>query len=306
MVPAHDAAATIEQTLASVAAQSQPAAEVVVVDDASNDDTVERVRPWVQWLPLKVVSSGENVGPSTARHLGVEATSSPLIALLDSDDIWLPDHLETLLGVHRIHGGIALAKFVRWAPGEAWGSAPADVARLPPPDRQLLRLYAGNFAWIATLFERDLYQKAGGFRPGLKVPEEWDLYIRMVRAGARIHRAGHPTVLYRMRPGSLTWDDSAIAVRRQVLEFARQEASDPAELPAIAKGLARLGAEEALVTAYRLAEGGRSLQARRAAWSALRGSRRVAIRGVAMILAPRAVASRRRTARGRPDRRVRG
>jgi glycosyltransferase involved in cell wall biosynthesis len=304
VVPAHDSSDTIGQTLSSVAMQSVQPQEVVVCDDASTDDTVEVVTRWREQLPLTLLTSETSGGPAVARHRAIEASNSPLIAFLDADDVWFPDHLESLVALHRSLGGIALARFLRWAPGEALGSAPSDIAALPSPDRQLERLYFGNYIWIATVFERTLYDEAGGFRLSLRGPEDWDLYIRMVRCGARVHRAGHVTVLYRMRRGSLMWDDRTIDDRIRVLEFARQEANDGVEQAAIAKALRELHAERALLTAYGHAREGRPGQARAAARRALGGQRRVALRAAAMLVAPTATEARRHLLRNRPALRV--
>jgi glycosyltransferase involved in cell wall biosynthesis len=305
VIPAHNAAGTISQALASVAMQTLPPAEVVVADDASSDDTVEVARSWSDRLPLRVVTTEDNGGPSVARDRAIRASSSSLLAMLDADDIWFPDHLETLLEVERRHGGVALARFLRWAPGVALGSARAEATPLPTPARQLEAIYLGNFAWIATVYRRSLYESIGGFRPGLRVGEDWDLYIRMLRQGARIHRAGHPTVLYRRRPGSLSWDDSGIDDRVRVLELAYDEAHDSVERRAVARGLRRLRAERDLVSAYHLALDGRLGQARRSAVRAWPGQRRIVVRAAAMLVAPRFTARRRQVVRSSPLERTR-
>lgn len=305
VIPAHDSSDTVEQALSSVAMQSVQPQEVVVCDDASNDDTVAVARQWSSRIPLRVLTSERRGGPAVARDTAIRASESHLIALLDADDLWFPDHLQTLVSLHERSGGIALARFFRWAPGEALGSAPSDAAPLPRPERQLSRIYFGNFVWIATVFERSLYERAGGFRPELRGPEDWDLFIRMLRCGARVTRAGHPTVLYRMRPGSLMWDDRTMDDRLRVLELARQEATDGAELAAIGRASRRLRAERSLLMAYRLAQEGQVGAARAAARSALRGSRRVSVRAAAMMVAPTATEARRRLLRGQVEERVR-
>lgn len=305
MVPAHNAQDTIDQALGSVAFQTLAPAEVVVADDTSGDETVRVAAAWVDRLPLRILTTEENGGPGVARDRAIRGSTSPLIAMLDADDVWFPDHLETLVSLQRAHGGVSAARFLRWAPGQGVASAPGDLAPLPPADRQLEVLYQGNFVWIATLYERALYDAVGGFRPNLRVGEEWDLYIRMLRRGARIRRADHPTVLYRRQAGSLTWDDAGIGDRVHVLELAQEEASDRSELTAIRRGRRRLDAERALITAYRLASEGRRRHARRTAMRAWRGQRRVAVRGAAMVVAPSFTAARRNRARSSPMIRIR-
>lgn len=305
VIAAYQASGTIDQALASVAAQSVTPAEVVVSDDGSTDDTAERARRWAGLLPLRVLAAADNAGPSLARHRAIAEGGPPLVALLDADDVWLPDHLETLLALHQRRGGIALARFARWVPGAGLGWHPADVADLPAPGAQLHAFYRGNFAWIATLFERELYGRAGGFRPELRIGEEWDLYIRMARLGAVVHRADHLTALYRVRPGSLMWDDAGIEDRLRVLELARAECTSDGERRAVEAGLRRFRAEGSLLEAYRLAAGGQPWAARRSAVGAGRGTVRVAVRGAAMVVAPQRTELARRRARALPAGRLR-
>ena len=104
IIPTYNAAAFVEQALASLAAQTRSPAAVVVADDASTDDTVERVLRWKNLLPLQVVRLERNVGPGQARHQAILATNEPLLAILDADDVMLPDHLEVLWAAHEKTG----------------------------------------------------------------------------------------------------------------------------------------------------------------------------------------------------------
>src|SRR5438132_14127317 len=87
VVPAHDRAEVIERALESVAEQRDcEPAEVIVVDDGSTDRTAEVAEA----NGAEVIRHGRNRGVSAARNTGVRAAAQPWIALLDSDDEWLP------------------------------------------------------------------------------------------------------------------------------------------------------------------------------------------------------------------------
>jgi len=305
VIPAYNNADTLSDALASVSMQSVSPAEVVVSDDGSTDDTADVARTWLDRLPLRIVESSHNTEPGMARHRAIEASSAGLVSMLDSDDIWLPDHLETLLTLFRRHGGIALARALQWAPGEVLALGPADRARLPAPARQLRAMYIGSYAGPDSLFERSLYDSSGGFRPGFRGCEEWDLYIRMLRSGARMHRAAQPTILRRVRAGSLTWDDRGIDDRVRVLEVARTEVAHRGEQGGIRIGLRHIRAERSLVRAYQLAGAARRAEARRAALGACRGTPRMALRGLAMMIAPSTTALLRADVRASPSKRAR-
>ena len=91
IIPTWNRAERLANALQSVYAQRLPAAEVIVVDDGSSDDTRTLVRS--RFLDSRYIYH-QNRGVSIARNTGIRAASGDWIALLDSDDCWLPDKLE--------------------------------------------------------------------------------------------------------------------------------------------------------------------------------------------------------------------
>lgn len=293
VIAAFDAATTIDAALASVAAQDRPADAVVVVDDASSDATAELARRWCDRLPLTVVALAANSGPAVARDVGVRAATTELVALLDSDDYWLPDHLSTMTDVWERVGGVVSADAIRWAPGTAVAGATfGHLLPIPAPERQLEALLDRNFLFMGTLMDRARYERVGGFRPRFRGTEDWDLWIRMARAGTRFTRPDHPTVVYRVTAGSLSSRVEQVDHDVAVMDAARVEATSDAERTLARRGLRRARAQRALYMAYGLAADD-PVRARRAAVRGLVGSRRVATRSAAMVVAPRWTAARR-------------
>ncbi|TPI57256.1 glycosyltransferase family 2 protein [Mesorhizobium sp. B3-1-7] len=94
VIPAYNASATIAETLRSVAAQTTRPELVVVVDDGSTDDIATAVDGID--LPLKLLRQ-DNAGPGSATTRGIAALSTPFIATLDADDLWLPGKIATQL-----------------------------------------------------------------------------------------------------------------------------------------------------------------------------------------------------------------
>ena len=204
IIAAYNAARTLSSSLASVAAQSSAPRSVVVVDDGSEDETAAIANDWKSRLPVRVVSHGTNMGLAQARRSGIEATTEPLIAILDADDIWLPDHLALMLDTYRKVPGIVTADALRWMPN-AGVSRTSFRSRRPIPryPRQKTAILAANFVFIGVLFAREAYSAVGGFRDGLLGAEDWDLWIRMTRAGVPVTGTPYPTMLYRVHPGAL-------------------------------------------------------------------------------------------------------
>jgi glycosyltransferase involved in cell wall biosynthesis len=293
IVPAFQAAATLGGALSSVAAQTRMPEEVIVVDDGSSDDTVAVAKSWDAQLPLTVLTQ-PNAGPSAARRAGIAAGASDTVALLDADDVWFPDHLEAMLGAYATtDDGLASADTLTWIPGLAVSNRPlSQGAPLPARDKQLAWLLVDNRLSISALFSRARYDAVGGFRPQFHGTEDWDLWIRMVRAGAAIARPDHPTVLYRLSRGAVSSDDRMVAARRAVLDAAARE-GDAAERSALRVGLRHNRAAAQLVNAYTRAAAGKTTAARVAGLRALLGIRPVALRGAGMALAPKRVLARR-------------
>ncbi len=98
IIPAFNAAAVIGSAVGSAQAQTESRIEIIVVDDASTDDTaavVERLA--AQDARLRLVRMARNGGPGAARNAGLDAAGGEWIALLDADDRYHPRRLETLL-----------------------------------------------------------------------------------------------------------------------------------------------------------------------------------------------------------------
>lgn len=301
VIAAFNAASTLDQALASVAGQSVQPSAVIVADDCSTDDTGSVAERWHGRLPLEVIRLERNGGPAVARSRGIESARSPLVALLDADDVWLPDHLETMLAAYRRQPGVVTADALPWIAGSvlATRSFGADRA-IPPPGRQLLELVRRNYVFMGTLFSRARYLELGGFRSQFRGTEDWDLWIRMARSGVPFSRPEHPTVLYRMAPSSLSARDGQLDADVAVIEAGLVEAVSDDERRAMRAKARSLDAQRWLFVAYDRADAGRRLGARAAALRALRGQRRVVARGAVMLVAPRWGARQREARRFQP------
>jgi glycosyltransferase involved in cell wall biosynthesis len=218
VIPVYNGAAFIHQTLASVAAQSRPVSQVVLVDDGSTDDSLVRVKEWADRLPITVVEMPVNSGVSAARNAGLATVDTDVVALLDADDIWLPDHVELALDAHQREGGIVSAGAWFWYPGGALRPYHQHLRlRLPRrPERQLDALLERNFVFISSVVATAEVQAAGGFRAPDTV-EDWDLWVRLVAGGLTVTQLERPTVLYRRHPGNATRHRAAIIERELVL-----------------------------------------------------------------------------------------
>ena len=220
-------------------------------------------------------------------------------ALVDADDLWLPDHLETMVAAYQRAPGLVTAREFAWIRGRGIDLVRRRAkSRMPiDPKDQLVALLQHNYVSFG-FFPRTLYERVGGFRSFL-VGEDWDLWIRMVRTGARLTEASHPTALHRVRPGSLSVDPAHnVEHGIAVLTAAVAEAGSPWERAAAERGLRRLWAKKRYYDVYALASDGHPWRAR---LTAVRGPRgggpKLTLGLAAMAVAPRTAVQLERVTR---------
>jgi hypothetical protein len=164
VIPAYNRADLIERAVASALAQQpRPPAEVIVVDDASADATAQRAAA----AGARVVRHERNLGEAGARNTGIEHASHEWVALLDSDDEWLPGHLDCLWALRDGHVLVADSMLV-------CGDDPSQdrfhgpVSDSPVVVRSPAELvFPQNFINpSATMFRREVGLRAGGYVPG--------------------------------------------------------------------------------------------------------------------------------------------
>lgn len=93
VVPCFRCSKIIDRAIASVAQQTTKPAEVILVDDCSEDGTLEKLRDLATHYPegwVKIIALPHNGGPGNARNEGVKVSTQPLVAFLDADDSWHP------------------------------------------------------------------------------------------------------------------------------------------------------------------------------------------------------------------------
>ena len=184
VIPAYNRAHMLEGAIASAFAQRPlPPAEVIVVDDGSDDATAAVA----ERLGATVIRHPHNRGLAAARNTGLEAASSPWVALLDSDDVWLPDHLAHLWSLRADHVLVA-SSALRCGADPAMDRIHGPASRRPrvlTSPRQLV--HPGNIVPVsAAMVRRDVALAAGGFRARRGVVEDLDLWLRVLRHGTAV------------------------------------------------------------------------------------------------------------------------
>lgn len=210
IVPAYNSEDFLDTALASVLGQTHPAHQVIVVNDCSTDQTLAVAKKWQDRLPLTLIDKTTNEGLGAARRTAGEAATGDLIALLDSDDVWFPDHLQLALSQVQDSNSLVTASTLRWYPGEKLGAnGSTDLFPIPHKDEQLHKLLEFNYLFSGSVFDRQTYLDAGGFSTRRK-NEDWELWIRMLLGGCEVIGMPQPTVLYRQHSASLSSADGCL------------------------------------------------------------------------------------------------
>jgi len=211
VIPAYNAARTVEATLRSVLAQTEGDFEAIVVDDGSTDATTQRVRA-ISSERVRLVRQ-PNGGLAAARNAGVGAARGVFVSFLDSDDLWLPTYLAEMRGALEDRPEVAIAYTDAWVWHESiqrFGRetivAPVAPPAAPPDDpAELFRsLVARNYFYVSTTVRREVLAQVGGFDQSVSPSEDWDMWLRIAERGYRASRAAPVLAIYRMRAGSLS------------------------------------------------------------------------------------------------------
>lgn len=181
ITPAFNAEQYVAETLDSVFAQTYDNYEVIVADDGSTDRTAEIVKaryPKARyfWQP--------NGGQPAARNLGLRHARGDMIAFLDSDDLFLPEMLETQVATLIDHPNS------EWCYGDAlfFSGSPDNVVDRGSASRRcyegdvLEQLFLNNFIMSGTLlFRRGVFDKTGPWDESVSSAEDWNMYLQIAK-----------------------------------------------------------------------------------------------------------------------------
>jgi glycosyltransferase involved in cell wall biosynthesis len=194
VIPTYNRAATLLRAVDSVLAQTWPAFELLIVDDASTDDTAARIAPYLGGR-VALHRRPRNGGATAARNAGIAAARGTYVAFLDSDDEWLPEKLARQVALFEAGPpdlGLVYAGL--------WQLVDGRPPVLVPP-RQRGRVHEAlrwrNLIGTASgvMVRRSVLLATGGFDERLPACEDWDLWLRIAR-DHRVDAVPEPLLRY--------------------------------------------------------------------------------------------------------------
>jgi glycosyltransferase involved in cell wall biosynthesis len=248
VMAAHDNARTIGEAIESVRRQTRSDWELIVVDDCSSDGTAD-VAEGLADPRIRVARQPENRGPGAARNRGISLARAPVVCPLDSDDLWLPQYLETMARALDSNPTAAVACADAWVLDEGTGRVrrTSAVAMQHPPDPLpddprtfLAELLRRNFVYYSVAARRESLLAVGGYDERLWVGEDWELWLRLAAAGFRFVSVPRLLGVHRKRAGSLTSSsDRLVAGRYEVYRVVGEEWDATPEVRDLALSLRR-------------------------------------------------------------------
>jgi glycosyltransferase involved in cell wall biosynthesis len=266
VTPAYNAAATIEAAIRSVLGQTRGDFELIVIDDGSTDDTAARVEEFTGDPRVRLVRQ-ENSGLPVARNIGIAHGTAPLVSMLDSDDLWLPNYLETMADALAANPDAGFAYTDAWIVEDETRRVlrASAMAYQDPPDRPpaepvafLEELLRRNFVFTSATVRREVLEEVGAYRESLDAAEDYELWLRIAAHGRRGVRAGDRLAVYRKRAGSLSTNDVRMMTSlRDVAYLVAEEYDVPEHVRALARSRmkefeAALGDRRGLSARYRV------------------------------------------------------
>lgn len=215
-MPVFNGAGLLDRAIDSLCRQTFPQWELLAVDDASTDDSHERLLRWSGRDPrIKVFRLSENRGPSAARNEGLRHCAGALIAYLDHDDEYYRGYLEQ---VDRLgdRADVFVFGYDRVRDDEACRSR----IRTWVPVVHHKHLFSRNIATpLGVAHRRELLDRVGGFDERLRHQQDWDLWKRFARAGARFLYPPARSGLYHVRSDSLSREREHLPDGRRLDRF---------------------------------------------------------------------------------------
>jgi glycosyltransferase involved in cell wall biosynthesis len=186
-LPTKDRCELLQRAVASVQAQTESDWELIIVDDASSDDTPDYLAQLTQQDPrVQVIRHQQSTGAPISRNQAIAAAQAELVTGLDDDDEFVPDRLATLLAHYNSDYAFVCAGMYWVTANEQkvlWGSRKVV---------QLNDMLTDNMASNQVLVAKERIMAIGGFTEDLPALQDYDCWVRLIKAYGPALRIAQP------------------------------------------------------------------------------------------------------------------
>ncbi len=211
ITPAYNASEFIDETVQSVINQTFTDWEMIIVDDASSDDTYSKLCKWADKdSRIKPIQHKKNSGVAAARNTALEAAVGDFIAFLDADDLWVPEKLEIQYNYMRDNGYVLTYTEYKIFTADDYENAKSVKV---PRVMTYSRIFGNtSIACLTVMVDR---KTVGDFRmPPLTHTEDQCTWQDILSRGYKAYALCEPLSLYRRSEGSMT-DNKLKVIKRQ-------------------------------------------------------------------------------------------
>lgn len=203
VIPCYNNERFLSTAIQSALGQTYRKVEVIVVDDASTDNSLQIAREWQRKDGrIKVISLSRNQGAALARNQGVKESTGRYIAYLDADDWWDPDKLTIQIEEMRDHAADFCYSAYAFASSDGRAIGPIVQVKESYTYGQLLKRHR---IWTTTVvIDTEKVKRSEIVMPDIKIGEDYCLWLSMLKCGYRGYGVQRVLAYYRRSEGTLT------------------------------------------------------------------------------------------------------
>ena len=201
IMPAYNSADFIGASIQSVIDQEYQSWELIVIDDASVDQTISLVESFsTKDLRIKLLKNTTNLGTGATRNKGIKEAKGRIIAFLDADDLWLPGKLKIQVPF-LLKNNLSMT-FSSYILMEENGNLLSKVVEALPEltyEKLLRSNYVGNLTAIY-----DTANTGKVYAPQIRKRQDWALWLKILKTSGKTKGILQPLAVYRLRSNSIS------------------------------------------------------------------------------------------------------
>lgn len=198
VMPCYNDGRYIQESVASVKAQTYPNVELIIIDDGSDDsDTIATLNALAKEANVQVLHAA-HVGPSAARNAAIREARGKYILPLDADDTIDPTYIEKAVNILESHKDTGVA----YCEADLFG---AQSGKWDLPTYSFESMLFDNIVFVTALFSKADWEKVGGFNENMKAGmEDYDFWLSILGEGKKIEQIPEVLFHYRIKDSSRT------------------------------------------------------------------------------------------------------